>query len=84
MMQVQAGASTDVLAGSLAFNHTTISNWWQPFGRPVIRLSRRTRPRVGHSQVQGHPPARMYRLLVGKDPRQLQSPPALLTGPMAR
>ena len=82
--QIQAGASPEVMAKSFGFNRTTVYNWLAAVREGGLDALK-AKPIPGRPpKLQGRQLARLYRLVAGKDPRQLQFPFALWTRAMVR
>jgi transposase len=82
--QIRAGTSPEVIARALGFNRTTIYNWLAAFREGGVDALK-AKPVPGRPRkLQGRQLARLYRMVAGKDPRQLQFPFGLWTRAMVR
>ena len=82
--QIQSGTSPEVAARALGFNRTTVYNWLAAYREGGVDALK-AKPIPGRPRkLQGRQLARLYRLVVGKDPRQLQFPFGLWTRAMVR
>jgi transposase len=80
--QIQSGTSPEAMARSLGFNPTTVYNWLAAYREGGVDPLR-AKPIPGRPRrLLGRQLARLYRLVVGKDPRQLQFPVELRTRAM--
>ena len=82
--QIQSGTSPEVAARALGFNRTMVYNWLAAYREGGVDALK-AKPIPGRPRkLQGRQLARLYRLVVGKDPRQLQFPFGLWTRAMVR